>query len=880
MRNIFFYLLVFVGLFICNNIFAQNPKIVDEKIEIGQNGRVIKKRITQSFDDIVKSSNTKNNKYYTQFDTTYTLEHITPTGGIGSINICTIVEDSLGRLYFAGYDGGGISIMESNNWDYIRQEDGLASEKIRCIDFNSKGDLWISNYTAVIKMNAEGMTTYDYQNYFNYCQVDFLYIDSKDNVWVNTGNGLYLFENNNWKKISDFNNPNALDIGYVNVIMEDSKGFLWFGGRNGISRFDGVNWVTYSNDLAGNNVSSLCEDSNGNIWVSFSDISYGEYTCTGVSVFDGAEWSKLSTADGLYSNHVSCIYKDSEGKLWFSHIYSSKVSILLSDGSWDYIDVYEGLETSWIKDIYEDSNNNMWFATSHGAFSFKNGTIKHYSTGESLTIGIQSVSDIYQDSKGRIWFSGWGGVSVLDGEDWTNYTPNNGFPDVITCQVTEDISGNIWLTTYFNNKKLIKFSDTGWEEVLISGLPADRLIPIESDNSGNLWIGFGYSGYGVAKYDGSSIDIYNMINVGLSDDHIEVIQKDNEGNLWFAHDFMADGLTKFDGSEWTTYDITDGLAANRVNDIEIASSGGVWFATSDGVSRYNGSNWYSFTRENSDINGDWSEANINAVEEDLTGRVWCSGNEMSVINKEQITFFEDDNFIFNYIYDILCDNEGNLWFATNGNGVYKLSYCGSNTGTDVITTCDSYVWIDGNTYTSNNNSATYTLTNVNGCDSVVTLDLTINTVDVTVAENEYTLTANVSGACYQWIDCNDNNNHITGETSQSFTATENGSFAVIVDNGLCIDTSTCYTINSVGINEIENLPIDIYPNPTRGIIEIDFTDEKIHKISIIDIFGKIIIEKSNVMQREKIDLSDSDNGLYIILIETDKEIYSSKIIKQ
>ena len=39
--------------------------------------------------------------------------------------------------------------------------------------------------------------------------------------------------------------------------------------------------------------------------------------------------------------------------------------------------------------------------------------------------------------------------------------------------------------------------------------------------------------------------------------------------------------------------------------------------------------------------------------------------------------------------------------------------------------CDTYTWIDGNTYTSSNNTATFTLTNAAGCDSVVTLDLTI-----------------------------------------------------------------------------------------------------------------------------------------------------------
>jgi hypothetical protein len=52
--------------------------------------------------------------------------------------------------------------------------------------------------------------------------------------------------------------------------------------------------------------------------------------------------------------------------------------------------------------------------------------------------------------------------------------------------------------------------------------------------------------------------------------------------------------------------------------------------------------------------------------------------------------------------------------------------CPPTAGTDVITACDSITWIDGNTYTSSNNSATFNLLSSTGCDSLVTLDLTVN----------------------------------------------------------------------------------------------------------------------------------------------------------
>ena len=66
----------------------------------------------------------------------------------------------------------------------------------------------------------------------------------------------------------------------------------------------------------------------------------------------------------------------------------------------------------------------------------------------------------------------------------------------------------------------------------------------------------------------------------------------------------------------------------------------------------------------------------------------------------------------------------------------------SNTIVDTQVHCNTFTWIDGNTYTSSNNTATYTLSNAVGCDSIVTLDLTINNSDNTsssvIACDEFT----------------------------------------------------------------------------------------------------------------------------------------------
>ncbi|TSJ46268.1 delta-60 repeat domain-containing protein, partial [Fluviicola chungangensis] len=77
----------------------------------------------------------------------------------------------------------------------------------------------------------------------------------------------------------------------------------------------------------------------------------------------------------------------------------------------------------------------------------------------------------------------------------------------------------------------------------------------------------------------------------------------------------------------------------------------------------------------------------------------------------------------------------------------NLTITHSTTGTDVQTACDSYDWIDGNTYTSSTNTPTFVLQNVAGCDSTVTLNLTIN---------HSTTGTDIQTACdsYDWIDGN------------------------------------------------------------------------------------------------------------------------------
>ena len=213
----------------------------------------------------------------------------------------------------------------------------------------------------------------------------------------------------------------------------------------------------------------------------------------------------------------------------------------------------------------------------------------------------------------------------------------------------------------------------------------------------------------------------------------------------------------------------------------------------------------------------------------------------------------------------------------------KLGQCTPITGTDVQTACDTYDWIDGNTYTATNNSAQWTLTNAAGCDSVVTLNLTINTVDATANQSgDINIEANTSGATYQWLDCNDNYSEINGETNQQFTATANGDYAVEVTMNGCADTSNCYTVTTIGI--IENSfdsQLVVYPNPTIGNFTIDLgaTYNSV-SVTISDVKGKLI-QSNTFKDSQLLDLNLSEpNGVYLLKIESESNKAIIRILKK
>jgi trimeric autotransporter adhesin len=225
----------------------------------------------------------------------------------------------------------------------------------------------------------------------------------------------------------------------------------------------------------------------------------------------------------------------------------------------------------------------------------------------------------------------------------------------------------------------------------------------------------------------------------------------------------------------------------------------------------------------------------------------------------------------------LCEGSSQSYSVTNDSGVtYNWTFPSGWTQTAGGTT-------NSITVTVGSSSGDITVTPSNGCGNGTARTLTVSTttIDNSLALSGTTLTANESGASYQWLDCNNGNSPISGETSQSFTATISGNYAVEITKNGCIETSSCSSVTVLGIDQEQKAKLSAYPNPNNGMFTVS-SSIPMMRVEVVNVVGQVVYEQ-NMNGQTKVDINfEGAPGIYFVRIVTTDNIVNPiiKVTKQ
>jgi hypothetical protein len=169
------------------------------------------------------------------------------------------------------------------------------------------------------------------------------------------------------------------------------------------------------------------------------------------------------------------------------------------------------------------------------------------------------------------------------------------------------------------------------------------------------------------------------------------------------------------------------------------------------------------------------------------------------------------------------------------------------------------------------------------CTDKHSLQLMVDSIDISVSTSDYTLTANENNATYKWLDCNNAFSPIAGATSKSFTPTANGNYAVEISRANCTAVSSCYTVNNVSaIAETKIKSVKLYPNPAQEKAWLQFENHDFNelRVEIYSINGQQVFGKNyNSTQTIELNLSQFPSGFYLVKMQAENMNEVLRLIK-
>ena len=441
----------------------------------------------------------------------------------------------------------------------------------------------------------------------------------------------------------------------ANTILYASSGYIWIGSYSGLSRYDSNTFVTYGDDedsiMHGVSVRVLFEDSTGRLWIGSNDkgVFYyedGEFACVdmsragvsgsirafaqteggiyvattgGMALISGDLSVQPVAIDGVGISSVADLMTDADGRLWilengslviYDETDGSKSLVCSGSAEGDYNCMTRLSDGSVM--IGTSSAEVIHAVQADGGMEFRSEMLE----------GCTSINHILEDSYGRVWVGDDNGLGYFENGRFM-WAECVSFPSIAHIEV--DYEGNLWLASSrlgvmelvrgkFNNKS----NGTGLEGQTVNAtrLYEDKLF-VATDS-------------GLMVVDPDTFEaVEHPMSELLSGVRTRGLFVDSQGYLWITT-YVHYGVIRYKDGEYLSINTGDGLTSNKTRVTMELPNGDIAVSTGGGV---------NIIRDGKVIK----------------------------------TYTAEDGLENPVILCMCVDDKGNMYFGSDGNGIYVVS---------------------------------------------------------------------------------------------------------------------------------------------------------------------------------------------------------------
>lgn len=472
-----------------------------------------------------------------------------------------------------------------------------------------KGNIWIGTwYNKIHYLNRKTnkITTYQLDIETTSETIQTLFVDEKNDVWVGTRGGLFIFSQQKKKFLPFYNTVTDLTIMKDTIfqVLQDSRRRVLIAKSHGVDLYDIATGVITKlkittpegiDPITNKKIFAIAEDKQGFFWIG---------TSNGLVIADPEmKYCRLiepynRNRNGLKNAIIRCIYVDNLNNVWLCaqngiYIYNKYVnqfkyaSIVPEKSKW---------EASYSQTrIYEGKPGEIWVALDEGYKKLipAKGKIENI-TNESIrkkfpfevSVGDQTTGYFLPalNEQGLFYYNPKRkSVSLLQQVPGNNRSISGNY----VIKVFKDSYHRIWVGTNSNGLNRYEPNIGGFIRYTqdpndSTSLANNWLFDIAEDTRQNIWIA---TWSGLCKYNAEK----NCFKRFLWYNNILIfnITKSVEGYFWLG---TSNGLIKFDpvsGKIVQVYTTSDGLLENIVHGVLIDKQKNLWLSSTKGITKFN-----------------------------------------------------------------------------------------------------------------------------------------------------------------------------------------------------------------------------------------------------------------------------------------------------